>query len=130
MGNDIKEMYDIKPGLEGADLATISQNSRFFMDVLAPGGPDVLDREVREGKKILHYTIFTIEKGEVVAGVLEDITAPQSHRKHTITQARKVIDKNLSVVQKIAFLLGENAAETESILNSIIDSFGGENDDA
>jgi hypothetical protein len=26
-------------------------------------------------------------------------------------------------VQKIAFLLGENAAESESILNSIINSF-------
>jgi hypothetical protein len=45
-----------------------------------------------------------------------------------MSQAKKVIDKNLSVVQKIAYLLGENAAETESILNSIIESFsGGEN---
>ena len=33
------------------------------------------------------------------------------------------IDKNLAVVQKIAFLLGENAAETEATLNSIMESF-------
>ena len=32
-----------------------------------------------------------------------------------MSQAKKVIDKNLAVVQKIAYLLGENAAETESI---------------
>ena len=44
-------------------------------------------------------------------------------RNRIISQAKKVIDKNLSVVQKIAFLLGENAAETESMLNSIIESF-------
>jgi hypothetical protein len=58
-----------------------------------------------------------------VGGVIEDITAPQVQRNRIISQAKKVIDKNLSVVQKIAFLLGENAAETESMLNSIIESF-------
>jgi len=35
----------------------------------------------------------------------------------------------LSVVQKIAFLLGENAAETESTLESIIESFSDDEDD-
>ena len=58
-----------------------------------------------------------------IDGVIEDVTAPQVQRNRIITQAKKVIDKNLSVVQKIAFLLGENAAETESMLNSIIESF-------
>ncbi len=128
MGKDIQDMYAIKPGLEGADFATISENSHLFADVLIPGGPEVLERDIREKNKILHYTIFIIEKGEVAAGVIEDITTPQSNRKRTITQARKVIDKNLSVVQKIAFLLGENAAETEATLNSIIESFGGDDD--
>ncbi len=128
MGSDIVDMYEIKPGLEGADLATISQNARFFTDVLSPNGPEVIDREVHEGKKILHYTVFVIEKEEIAAGVVEDITAPQNQKKRTITQARKVIEKNLSVVQKIAFLLGENAAETESMLNSIIESYGEENE--
>ena len=45
------------------------------------------------------------------------------------TAAFENIDKNLSVVQKIAFLLGENAAETESMLNSIIDSYGDDEED-
>jgi iron only hydrogenase large subunit-like protein len=130
MGNDILDMYDAKPGLEGADLNKITTNTQFFTDVLAMDGPDVIEREVREGKKILHYTVFVIEKEEIAAGVIEDITAPQNQKNRTISQARKVIAKNLSVVQKIAFLLGENAAETESILNSVIDSFndGGENE--
>jgi hypothetical protein len=30
--------------------------------------------------------------------------------------------ENLSTVQQIAYLLGENASRTEAILNSIIDS--------
>ncbi|MFI3257365.1 MAG: [Fe-Fe] hydrogenase large subunit C-terminal domain-containing protein [Spirochaetales bacterium] len=123
MGSDIVDMYDAKPGLEGADLTRIADFYRFFEDVLATNGPEVIDRDIRSGKKIFHVTIFTIEKEEVAGAVIEDITDPQIQKNRIVKQAQRVIRKNLSVVQKIAFLLGENAAETESMLNSIIDSF-------
>ena len=128
MGHDVIEMYEAKPGLEGADLGKLTSACRFFADVLALNGPEVIERDIREGKKIFHITVFAIEKEEIAAGVLEDVTAPQNQKKRTVSQARKIIDKNLSVVQKIAFLLGENAAETESMLNSIIDSYGNDED--
>jgi len=41
-----------------------------------------------------------------------------------VEQTRAVIRKNVEIVQKIAFLLGENAADTEAILNSILHTFG------
>lgn len=123
MGSDIVDMYQLRPGLEGADLTKLTKVSKFFSDVLSRNGPDVIDRDLREGRKIFHVTVFEIERAEVAAGVLVDITVPQNQKQRTITQAQKVIEKNLSVVQKIAFLLGENAAETESMLNSIIDSY-------
>ncbi len=123
MGPEIEEMYNALPGLEGADLSKITALSRFFADVLDINGPDIIEREVRDGKKIFHVSVFEIGKDDCVGGVIEDVTAPQVQRNRIITQAKKVIDKNLSVVQKIAFLLGENAAETESMLNSIIESF-------
>ena len=74
--------------------------------------------------------MFSIEKEGIAGAVLEDVTVPQVRRNRIMSQAKKVIDKNLSVVQKIAYLLGENAAETESILNSIIESFSGEDNDS
>jgi hypothetical protein len=37
-----------------------------------------------------------------------------------------VIQKNLKTVQQIAYLLGENAADSEIILNSIVRSFSPE----
>jgi hypothetical protein len=47
-----------------------------------------------------------------------------------VERAREIIKKNVSVVQQIAFLLGENAAESEAILNSIIESYtGGEGEE-
>jgi len=123
MGEDTKAMFDAKPGMEGADLEKISGIARFFKDVMALDGPDVVEHELREGTKIFQTTVFSIEKGESACGVIQDVTAPQIQRERVIKQTRRVINKNLAVVQKIAFLLGENAAETEATLNSIIDSF-------
>ncbi len=123
MGPQIEELFEAKPGLEGADLSKITSLAKYFGDVASEDGPDVVEHEVREGKKILHAVIFSLEKGQSACGVIQDITAPQVQRARVIKQAQNVIDKNLAVVQKIAFLLGENAAETEAILNSIIESF-------
>lgn len=123
LGDDVMDMYDAQPGLEGCNLDKIAGFAKYFSDVLLANGPEIVDREVKEGKKIFHITVFVIEKEEIAAAVVEDITLPQIQKSRVVSQAKKVINKNLAAVQKIAFLLGENAAETESILNSIIDSF-------
>ncbi|MCR4714386.1 MAG: Fe-S cluster protein [Treponemataceae bacterium] len=129
LGSDVLKMYEIKPGMEGADLDKLAGFARFFSDVISSNGPDVIDRDVREGKKIFHVSVFSIEKESIAGGVIEDVTAPQVQKHRIISQAKKVIDKNLSVVQQIAFLLGENAAESEAILNSIIESFSEDEDE-
>lgn len=123
LGEDAIDIFDAKPGMEGADLTKMASFSRFFKDVLAMNGPEVIDRDVRENGKVFHVSVFAIEKEVIAAGVIGDITAPRNQKTRTIAQAQKVIGKTLSVVQQIAFLLGENAAETESTLNSIIESF-------
>lgn len=129
MGSETQLMFEAKPGMEGADLERITDMSRYFRDVMASDGPDVVEHEHREGKKIFQATVFSIEKGESACGVIQDVTAPQIRRNRVISQTKRVIDKNLAVVQKIAFLLGENAAETEATLNSIIESFSVEDED-
>jgi hypothetical protein len=44
-------------------------------------------------------------------------------REQIIHKAQEVIHKNVATVQQIAFLLGENAAETEIMLESLTSSF-------
>jgi len=39
-----------------------------------------------------------------------------------IQKAQEVIRKNVTTVQQIAYLLGENAADTEMLLHSIVDT--------
>ncbi len=57
---------------------------------------------------------------------VQDITKPIFQKEQIIERARDVIQKNLKTVQQIAYLLGENAAESEITLDSIVRSFSPE----
>jgi PAS domain S-box-containing protein len=119
LGMEVEEAFRNKPGLEGVFLREIAPFYSLFKTVLEKG-EDVLNRDLRYKKSFLHIDIFSIEKHRVVCGIFQDITKPTIHREAMIQKAQDVIKKNLATVQQIAYLLGENAAESEVILNSII----------
>ncbi len=73
--------------------------------------------------KFLRVTFFIVEKQRLVGAIFEDITTPTVKRETVVKKAEDVIQKSLETVQQIASLLGENAAETEIMLNSLIDAF-------
>ena len=129
MGEETEKLYAINPGLEGADLTKIAPFAVYFKSVIELNGPDQIQCDVREGKKIFHIKLFAIEKGETAAGIVDDITEPRVRIDKTVERARDVIKKNAAVTQQIAFLLGENAAESEAILNSIIESYTAEEEE-
>jgi hypothetical protein len=82
--------------------------------------------DIRYGRSILNTSIFTIDAHSVIGGIFQDITAPTAQKEQIIGRAQAVIEKNLKTVQQIAYLLGENAADSEVILNSIVQSFSPE----
>jgi iron only hydrogenase large subunit-like protein len=108
--------------LEGVMLSEVMPFANLFHSVLK-SGEDILDRDLRYQKTILHAGIFTIEKHCVVGGILQDVTEPAVHKAEVIRKAQAVIQRSLQTTQQIACLLGENAAESELTLNSIIESF-------
>lgn len=89
-------------------------------------GEDIVSHDIRYKGKILNTSIFTIEPHSVIGGIFQDITEPTFQKEQIIGRAQQVIEKNLKTVQQIAYLLGENAADSEVILNSIVSSFGAE----
>jgi hypothetical protein len=99
----------------------------YFEEAFLAGSDDSFDYDIRidapnsPSSRILHLNVFVIEKGETAAGVFTDVTIPRIRRDRTVSKAKTIIEKNVRAVQKIAFMLGENAAETEAILNSIIE---------
>ena len=68
-------------------------------------------------------TFSLVEKNRLLGARFDDITSPTVKRETVVKKAEDVIQKSLETVQQIASLLGENAAETEIMLNSLIDAF-------
>jgi len=121
LGPDVEKAFRVKPGLEGIFLREIAPFYSLFKTVLEKE-QDILNRDLRYKKSVLHVDIFSIEPHRVVCGIFQDITKPTIHKEAMIQKAQDVIKQNLATVQQIAYLLGENAAESEVILNSIIQS--------
>lgn len=128
MGEDGLLMWECSPGLEGADLSKLVPFSYLFNVALQKGG-EIKDKSVKLAEKILSLTVFPIVEKQSACGIMQDITTPWVNRDAIIKNARNVISKNLETVQQIAYLLGENAADNEVILNSIIESFSGPSDE-
>jgi len=66
-------------------------------------------------------SVFGIQKFRLVAGILQNLNQPQFRADIIARRAREVISKNVETARQIACLLGETAAFTDSVLNSIID---------
>ena len=119
--DDVEQSKD----LEGSSLGAVIPFSHLFRRVLE-SDEDIVGHDIRYQRSILNTSIFTIEPHSVLCGIFQDITEPKFQKEQIIGRAREVIQKNLQTVQQIAFLLGENAADSEIILNSIVRSFSPE----
>lgn len=123
IGGDASIISEADPDLEGAYLERLIDFHDLFADALREG-TEVKIQDIRKGGKIIRLTLFSIQKHMVLGGILQDITEPVIQREQIIDKANEVMRKNLTTVQQIAFLLGENAADSEVLLSSIVQSFG------
>ena len=124
MGDETVELFETIPGLKGADVSVLVPEIIFKMlSSIMSSGEDLLERDLKYQNKLLHVSIVTLYKNHVVGAVIRDMSAPVLVRDEIINRALRINKQNIETVQKIAQILGENAAETEELLNSIIQSY-------
>ena len=127
LGDEAHSINEVIPGLVGADLKTLLPHNIYnlFSHVLN-NQQNIINRDIHLGDKLLNLSIFTIRKGNIVGAVFRDMYSPEIRKEQVIKRVTEVIDKNLEMVQKIGYLLGEGASETEQMLNSIIEFYKSE----
>jgi PAS domain S-box-containing protein len=124
MGEESLELFETIPGLKGADVSVLVPEVIFKMlTSIMASGEDNLERDIKFQNRLLHISVVTLYPNKVVGAVIRDMSAPLLVRDEIINRAQRIKKQNIETVQKIAFLLGENAAETEELLNSIIESY-------
>lgn len=124
LGSDAKDIADVIPGLVGADLKLlIPYDVQKLFSFVFNSGENIINRDVHLNGEIYTLSLFVIKEGEIAGAVLRNLQQPEIQKEQVIERITEVIDKNLEMVQKIGFLLGEGAAETEQMLNSILQSY-------
>ncbi|MCG8698939.1 MAG: 4Fe-4S dicluster domain-containing protein [Bacteroidales bacterium] len=124
LGEEALDIFDIVPGLEGADLKKMFPQDicQLFTYVLE-NAESIDSRDVRYGENILNLSIFSFHENRIAGAVVRDMSAPEVQKTEVVKRISDVINTNLKMVQKIGFLLGENAADVERMLNSIIEFY-------
>jgi iron only hydrogenase large subunit-like protein len=124
LGDDAREIAEVVPGLIGADIKTLLPYAfHNIVNYVLNTNEEVTNRDVQTEQGLLNISVFPIKQGKIVGAILRDLFQPEVRKEEVIIRVNEVIDKNLEMVQKIGFLLGEGASETEKMLNSIIQSY-------
>ncbi len=82
-----------------------------------------------EYKRYVEQTVVPAEGGRMLLCIMRDVTDEEDERRRkeeisreTVEVADKVVDKQMRIVQEIASLLGETAAETKIALSKLKES--------
>lgn len=119
VGNDLPLLWEARPGLKGADIRKILGYYKVFSNVLSSGN-DLIDKNIDEKGRMINLSVFTIQRHRIVCGIVQDLHQPEIIQEQAIGKIRQVVRENMATVQKVAFLLGENAARTEAMLNALV----------
>ena len=116
------------------DLVVRILDPKVFLEVLNTGR-DVRDQRIylAEYGKYVEQTVIYDKEYRLLICIMRDVTDEESERekkenisRQTVEIADKVVDKQMRIVQEIASLLGETAAETKIALTKLKESISDE----
>lgn len=117
LGEPVVRLFDPLPFLNTLDGKTVKDKLDYYP----------------EYKKYIELTLAHDKASRIIIAILRDVTDVEGERqkkealsKQTIEIADKVVDKQMRIVQEIASLLGETAAETKIALTKLKESMGDE----
>lgn len=119
LGDDTEMAFEHTPGLTGYDLTKLLPPHKYFSNLLESGS-EIIEKDIKINNSNVHLSIFTIQKHKLVCGIIHAFNSPEILKTEIQRRSKQVIKQNLKTVQKIALLLGENASQTEAMLNSLV----------
>ena len=107
---------------------------KVYMDVLKSGrGVRDMRTYLAEYQKYIEQTVVYDKDYHLLISIMRDVTDEENERekkesisRQTVEIADKVVDKQMRIVQEIASLLGETAAETKIALTKLKESISDE----
>ncbi|MDR2003916.1 MAG: 4Fe-4S binding protein [Prevotella sp.] len=125
LGEDARDIHDVIPYLIGADLKTLLPNVLVsqISYILNHEDETKISRDIDFEGKLINVSMFKLISNKLVGVVFRNLHSKEERPEEIINRVTEVIEENLRQVQQIGFILGEGAAKTEKMLNSIIKSY-------
>jgi len=120
-GEEIAMIAEALGGLSGADLKKVVSYHKYFQAVI-DSGDEAADFDIRESDRNIRLSIVSIQANKLVCGIIQNMDDSQLVKDLISEKVKEVIKHNAESVQRIAYILGESASYTDSVLNTVIGS--------
>ena len=118
LGDYVVRILDPKPFMQALSTKRTIVNNRVYL---------------AEYDRYVEQTIVPAQEGRMLVCIMRDVTNEEDERRRkeeisreTVEVADQVVDKQMRIVQEIASLLGETAAETKIALSKLKESITNE----
>ena len=123
-GEEVKDIHEVIPYLIGADLKTLLPSILIAQfQFMLNHDETQINKDAEIDHKWVNISIFQLIPQKLVGAVFRNLQSKEERPEEIIHRVTEVIEENLRQVQQIGFILGEGAAKTEKMLNSIIKSY-------
>jgi len=124
LGEDALDIHDVIPFLIGADIKTLIPPSLVSqLNYLMQHDEDKFVRDVEINGKLTNCTLFQLIPNQLYGIILRNLHSKEERPEEIKNRINEVIEETLRQVQQIGFILGEGAAKTEKMLNTIIETY-------
>ncbi len=124
LGEDAIEIHEVVPFLVGASLKSLLPASLISqITYLLQHNDEKLSKDVEIHDRLINASMFPLIPNQIVCIILRNLHSSEERPEEIIDRITEVIEENLRQVQQIGFILGEGAAKTEKMMNTIIETY-------
>ena len=124
LGDDAKEIDEIIPRLIGAHAKSLLPQEIFTqLEYVLKTSQDIMNKDFEYNGRFINVSIFSLVENKSACIIFRNLYNEEERPEEIIHRVNDVIKENLLQVQQIGYILGEGAAKTEKMLNSIIKTY-------
>lgn len=121
LGEEAIEINEIIPGLRGSQIEKLLDISLVNMiEYALTHQKGETQKDILINDKWFNVSVYPIKYRSLAIMLIKDISTPEVNKAEVVDEIKKAIQKELDMVQQIAFSLGEGASDVERILNKVI----------
>ena len=124
LGEDALDVHDVIPFLIGADIKTLIPASLVSqLNYMMQHDEDKFTKDVEINDKLINCTLFQLIPNQLYGIIMRNLHSKEERPEEIKNRINEVIEETLRQVQQIGFILGEGAAKTEKMLNTIVETY-------